>query len=97
MMKFQNRRQRTNLYKTSVNHTEDKTSCGSMVTRNRSTLLNVYCIKTIIAAQNYRWRSTHYAEVTVHGQYSKFCVTGMEIKTSCKCLDICTASTQSLC
>jgi len=34
MMKFQNRRQRRNLYKTSVNHIEDKTSCGSTVTQN---------------------------------------------------------------
>jgi len=33
MMKFQNRRQRRNLYKTSVNHIEEKT-CGSMVTQN---------------------------------------------------------------
>jgi hypothetical protein len=49
MMKFQNRRQKRNLYKTNVNHIEDKTSCGSTVTQNfserksrkRSTLLNV--------------------------------------------------------
>jgi hypothetical protein len=34
MTKFQNRRKRRNLYNTSVNHIEDKTSCGSMVTQN---------------------------------------------------------------
>jgi len=34
VIKFQNIRQKRNLYKTGVNHNEDKTSCGSMVTQN---------------------------------------------------------------